>query len=248
MLATIGAMLKPWVLALAAGLAVLLLAVGLALTPLWQRPGRSTTAGADTSPGPGLPWQVQRLADGLTRVFGLAPGHDTLAQVRTHLAALPQGMAPVDLQVAVVARLDEAGALEALVEPFNAGFVSGRLVLVFDVPAERLLAWRAAATGSVAMLGGARRFSLRAADLDQAAQATLVGLSFVPALRLRDDDVHQRFGAPAETLALPPGGQALLYPHLGLAIHLLPGQRSVLQYVAPREFAERLRAPLLAPR
>ena len=64
-------------------------------------------------------------------------------------------------------------------------------------------------------------------------------------MRLSDADVRQRFGAPAETLAQPEGGQVLLYPELGLSISVAPGKRSVLQYVAPRDFAQRLRAPLL---
>jgi len=233
-------MQKPWVLALAAGATVLLVALALPLLRMGGAggDGGGAWAGEDGAPRTGLPWQVSRLAEGRAQVFGLEPGRDTLAQVQARLGDA--------LQVALVARLGEVGALEALADPFLAGFVSGRLVLAFDVPTAQLQAWRVAAGSSEPMEGGVRRFKLRADHRQQALQARLVGLSFISGVRLTVDDVRQRFGAPAETLDQPGGAQVLLYPESGLSISVAPGQRGVLQYVAPREFAERLRAPLLA--
>ncbi len=228
-------MQRPWVLALAAGAMVLVVAFAL---PLLRMGSVGALSGDDALPATGLPWQVSRLAEGRAQVFGLEPGRDTLGQVQARLGD--------GLQVALVAKLGEAGALEALADPFMAGFVAGRLVLAFAVPAEQLQAWRTGAVSSAVMDGGVRRFKLRADHRQQAAQARLVGLSFVPAVQLTDEDVRQRFGAPAETLAQPGPSKVLLYPELGLSITVVPGQRGVLQYVAPREFAERLRAPLLA--
>jgi hypothetical protein len=228
-------MQKPWVLALAAGVIVLLVAL---VPPLLRLGGGGGAAAPEAAPDTGLPWQVRRLDQGHSQVFGLEPGRDTLAQVQARLGD--------GLQVALVARLGEAGALEALADPYKAGFVSGRLVLAFEVPAEQLLAWRTAAGSSEAMEGGVRRFKLRADHRQQAAQARLIGLSFVPSVRLTDADVRQRFGAPAQTLDQADGARVLLYPEMGLSITVAPGQRGVLQYVAPGEYEQRLRAPLLA--
>lgn len=227
---------RPWVLAVAAGVMVLLAALALPLLRMGD--GGGALAGDEAAAGTGLPWQVSRLAEGRSQVFGLEPGRDTLAQVQARLGDA--------LQVALVARLGEHGALEALADPFMAGFVSGRLVLAFDVPAGQLQAWRAGAGSSEPMAGGVRRFKLRADHRQEAAQARLVGLSFLPAVRLTADDVRQRFGAPAESLDQPDGVRVLLYPELGLSATVAPGQRGVLQYVSPRDFADRLRAPLLA--
>ena len=226
-------MRKPWVMALAAGVMVLLVAFALPL----MRMGSPENALADGAAADGLPWQVARLPEGRSRVFGLEPGRQTLAEVQ---ARLGDGM-----QVALVARLGDDAALEALVDPYAAGFVSGRLVLAFDAPAARRQAWRDQATGSEPMEGGVRRFRLRAVDLAEARRSRLVGISFVPTVRLTEADVRQRFGAPAETLAQP-GALVLLYPELGLSITVAAGQRGVLQYVAPADFAGRLRAPLAA--
>ena len=189
----------------------------------------------------GLPWQVRPLqgADaGRTEVFGLVPGRDTLASAE----ALLQDR----LQVALVARLGEVGVLEALADPYVAGFVAGRLVLAFDADATQRARWREQAAGSQPMEGGVRRFTLRATDHAQARGARLVGISFIPSVRLSEADVRQRFGAPAEQRPQTGGGQVLLYPDRGLSIAIADGQRGVLQYVAPADFEQRLRAPLLA--
>ena len=231
-------MQKPWVLALAAGAIVLLVALALPLLRMNEVGAGGGLAGDEAAAGTGLPWQVSRLAGGRAQVFGLEPGRDSLAQVQERLGDA--------LQVALVARLGEPGALEALDDPYMAGFVSGRLVLAFEVPAAQLLAWREGATSSEPMDGGVRRFKLRPEHQRQAAQARLVGLTFIPSVRLTEADVRQRFGAPAETLSQPAGAVALLDPEMGLSISVAPGQRGVLQYVAPREFDQRLRAPLLA--
>lgn len=229
----------PWMVALGAGLLVLLVAMALPLWHMLQGPVRQ--AGLPASPeataaDQGLPWQVQPLADGRSRVFGLVLGQDTLAQAQARFGDV--------LQLALVARVDETGALEALVEPMSAGHVSGRLVLAFDVPPATLSQWRARATGSEVMAGGVRRFSLAAADRAAAAAMPLAGLSFVPSLRLTEDDMQHRFGTPSQRLVLGDGVLQLVYADRGLVASLAPGRRSVLQYVAPRELGSRLLAPV----
>jgi hypothetical protein len=69
-------------------------------------------------------------------------------------------------------------------------------------------------------------------------------LTFVPSVRLSEDDVRQRFGPPDQTIALPDQAVALLYPQRGLAITVQPGSRGLLQYVAPAQFDARLRPSL----
>ena len=232
-------MKHPILLALAAGLLVLVAAFAAPLWQLLRGPGSVGAGPGLAAQAPGLPWQVQALPDGVSQVFGLLPGRDSLAQA--------QGRVGDGLQVALVARLGEVGSLEALADPFVAGFVSGRLVLAFDVPAEALARWRTQATHSEAMSDGVRRFTLRRADLDEARRAPLVGISFVPAVRLSEADVRQRFGPPTEQRAPGDGVAVLLYPALGLSASVGPASRGVLQYVAPRDFEARLRAPLGAP-
>ncbi len=226
-------MKHPILLALGAGLLVLLAAFA---APLWQMiRGSAAPATADAQ---GLPWQVQAGADGTLQVLGLTLGRDTLAEAQARIGD--------GLQVALVARLGEVGALEALADPFAAGFVSGRLVLAFDVPPQTLRRWREHAPRSQPMDEGLRRFELLAADRDEISRSALAGLSFVPAVRLTEADVRQRFGAPAAEVGLGAGAKVLLYPAIGLAATVGQASRGVLEYVAPRDFETRLRAPLAA--
>jgi hypothetical protein len=227
-------MRHPILLALGAGLLVLLVAFA---APLWQLVEGTPTASKDPA-APDLPWQAKAQPDGTLQVFGLVLGRDTLADARVRIGD--------GLQVALVARLGEVGQLEALADPFGAGFVTGRLVLAFDVAPQTLRRWRERAIRSTPMDDGVRRFDLQVEDRDEALRASLAGLSFVPSLRLTEADLRQRFGAPVAEVGLADGAKVLLYPALGLAATVGQGSRGVLEYVAPGDFEARLRAPLAA--
>jgi hypothetical protein len=219
-------MKHPALLALGAGLFVLLAAFVAPLWQMWHGP-----AAAPATVG-GLPWQAQARADGSLAAFGLVLGRDTLADAQTLMGD--------NLTVALVARLGEVGVLEALVDPYAAGFVTGRLVLAFDVPAADLRRWRDNAPRSQVMNDGLRRFEVLAADRSAARRMPLAGLSFVPAVRLSESDVRQRFGPPASIQAVDGGTQVLRYPAIGMAATVGAASRGVLQYVAPRDFEARL--------
>jgi len=226
-------------LALGAGILILLLAFAM---PLMHMGGAvpASPGASQASAGDALPWQAKADADGGLAVFGFKLGRDTLATAKARFGDT--------LQPALVARLGEVGALEALMEPFSAGFVSGRLVLSFDVSAASLQRWRERAGKSEAMDGGVRRFDMTPDDRAEADGARIAGLSFVPGLQLSEADVRQRFGEPAETLTQADGVRVLLYPAIGMtaAVPASGKTRTALQYVAPREFDVRLRAPLAA--
>jgi hypothetical protein len=224
--------MRPWALALVAGLAVLVAAF---VPPLLQALRAPPPA---EPPGHGLPWQVERTPDGTTRVFGLALGRSTLADVERDGA----------LQVAVVGLAGEAGALEGYLDAFNAGFVVGRLVLAADASEAQRRAWQQRATRREG--GGASlRYVLAGADRAEALRAAVVGLTFIPNAQLDAPTLRQRFGEPTQRIAAADGRlEHWLYPALGLAIVLDAEGRDVLQYVAPADFDAKLRAPLLAAR
>jgi hypothetical protein len=234
---------RPWwrsAPVLSLGLTVLLLALALAwplIRGLQQAPG--------AEPATGMPWQIEPAADGGSRVFGLVLGHSTVAEVVTQF--------PEDLRLALVAaRAGQPPVLEAYVESYRAGFITGKLVLAFDADPAWLAAAQARSPRREIMEGGSQRFGLAAEDLERAQAAPLSALTFVPSARLDASIVQQRFGEPAERLAGPEGETQWLYPVWGLAIALPPADgplaraRAVLQYVAPARFAQRLRAPLLS--
>jgi hypothetical protein len=228
---------RPWLLALGAGVAILAVAL---LPPLWQAWRASRTGAvppASVADAQGLPWQIEVLPGGATRVFGLTLGASPIAA-----ASRRDG----DVQVALVARGDEPGVLEAYVEQFNAGFVGGRLVIAAAADEAQRQAWRARSSDREPGSDGTWRHRLARADLAAALRAPITGLSFIPAAQLDAATVAQRFGEPAERVRTGTRLEHWLYPGQGLAVTIDAEGREVLQYVVPAEFEARLRAPLRA--
>jgi hypothetical protein len=226
-------MKSPFLIALAAGGASLLIAFA---PVLWQMFGPQDRAPAAATPVEGAPWQVQLPMPGRSRVFGLDLPGSTLGEARQRWGE--------DLKLALMAGRDGSLALEGYLERFETGGVGGRLLLAFEpgAPAAR---WRETLPG-VPIESGGRRHALGEAAIADLAARPLVGLSFIPAAQLDAQVLTARFGAPAERLA---GGDRLehwLYPALGLAVVLDAEGRELLQYVAPADFEVRLAAPLRA--
>lgn len=209
---------------IAATLALSVLAFAL---PLLMPPSDAVREAA----GVGLPWQIDVLDGGHSRVFGVTLGRTRFAEA--HLG---------EAELAVVAAPGEAGQLEAYVERAQAGFVSGRMVLTLDAPAAALADWRARAVKVEPMQSTTRRYTLAAADRAAAATAVISAIAFIPSIQLDAETVRARFGEPAERIERDTISH-WLYPARGLDVAIDAGGRDVLQYVAPAVFA-RLRAPL----
>lgn len=215
------------------------------LWPLLASPPAPATAAPEAAAV--LPWQVQTGPRGGSRVFGLEVGVDTLADVQARF--------PDDLAAGLIVPHGQAPALEAYVESFKTGFVTGKLVLAFEADAGWLQRAQARSPRNEVGEGGrSRRYSLAEDDGPTARSARLVALAFLPSARLDESVVVQRFGQPAERHVGPGGELQLLYPAMGVAVALPPAEgelaraKSVIQYVAPADFEARLRAPLQAAR
>ena len=183
----------------------------------------------------GLPWQIEVLEDGSSRVFGITLGRDTLGDVLARLGS--------DMELAIIVAGDGPASLEMYYSRHVAGVLTGKLVLVGDLEAGVLAAMRERSGLPRYLDSGARKFHLREEDLPLAHAAPLKTLTFIPDARLDEAIAIQRFGTPTEILRRDATTTHLLYPHLGLDLMLNEGYRDVLQYVPPRDFA-RLEAPL----
>ena len=186
----------------------------------------------------GLPWQIERLPEGGTRVFGLRPGQDRLGRIAD---LHPDN----SLKLALVK--DEQGrlTLEGYVETLKAGFVQGKLVVTGAADPGTLQRWADHNTAREPQPSGAWRLSLDAQDEAEALQSMMTGMVFLPAARFDEATAVERFGPPAERRVTADGTVHLLYPDRGLVVALDPQGRGkpVLQYVAPADFS-RLSAPL----
>jgi hypothetical protein len=225
---------SPFLLALAIGT----LALVVALAPFaWQalRGGPAPTPGMSAPRE--APWTIEQPASGQTRVFGLTLPGATFGEARTRWGE--------DLRGAVIAPPGGAPVLEGYVERFDAGGITGRLLLSFDADPTALARWRDAVPGA-ATESGARRHALGDAARAEAAAAALVGITFIPAAQLDGDILAARFGQPSERLRENQRLEHWLYPALGLAVALDSDGKDLLQYVSPGDFEPRLAAPLRA--
>lgn len=227
---------RPWVpflIAAGAGFAIIVLAF---LPALWQ-----TLLGAPPLPADDAaqrPWEVREDGRGGVGAFGLKLPGSTLAELNRRWGD--------ELQVGIVALRGEPGALEAYLDNYRDGGVTGKMVIALDASPAQVAAMRERSPREQVLDADARRYTLAAADREAALSLPVAGLSFVPSAQLDAATLTQRFGAPDERLPAGQGAEQWLYPSRGLAIALHDKGRELIQVVAPADFERRLRAPLLA--
>jgi hypothetical protein len=177
-----------------------------------------------TTPVTGLPWQIELLPDGNSRVFGITPGQSTLAEVVEQLGS--------DMQLAIIAAPGESGDLEMYYSRYSAGIISGKLIFVAAMAPDTLEELKVRGIRD----GGTRRFLLHPDDLPLALGMPVRTIIFLPTINLDEEIAHNRFGIPAETIQVSEQVTHLLYPGKGLDFVLDQDGTDILRYVAPRDF------------
>jgi hypothetical protein len=208
----------------------LLLAVALAIYPFLNpaENGDKVT---------GLPWQIAIQPDGSTQVFGLHIGKSRLSEAYDILGN--------DMELAIIAASDEPGTLEMYYGHYQAGLLSGKLVLQTSASEQNIKNWRENAAKSDYMASGrAKKYTLSDDDSQHVLQEIITGITFIPAVNLDEEIILARFGQPDKKIALA-GATHYLYPDKGLDIALYIEAKEVLQYVSPAAFSQ-LAQPLIS--
>lgn len=203
-----------WIIA---GLSLLILL----LLPLGRR--------EDLPASVGPPWQIERLADGSTRVFGLSPGsssfHDALErfgpQVEVALFQSPRG---------------ELTA-EAYFPSVRPAGIAGRLILTIDLDPAMLGMLRDRSPRQELLGTGNIRYTLHGDDVPRIQAARIRGMTFVPAIQLDESLVESRFGPAPERFSSAENTVHWLYPERGLDVTINRQAKEALQYVHPDDFA-----------
>lgn len=214
----------------------ILIVIALAVIVLAATLLRPTTGERNTQAITGLPWQIETLPDGHSKVFDLTLDSSTLDDAR-------QRFGP-DMEVAVIAAPGEAGSLEAYYHQVTAGVLTGKMILTAAVDKETVEGMRQRAVKNQHMESSTRKFSLDPDDLAQAHGSPIESITFIPSASFEADIAMSHFGQPAERIRSSAQVEHLLYPAKGLAITLDSEGKEVLQYVAPKQFA-RLSDPLM---
>ena len=192
-------------------------------------------SGKPTATVSGLPWQIETLPEGRSKVFGITLGQDTLAAAREQLGP--------GMELAIISTSGEDRSLEMYYDRYTAGVVSGKLVLTAELAADKITQMVERSTKTDYFKTGARKFRLHPDDLPLAWQAPVQALTFIPTANLDQQTAIKRFGEPVEIVSSDEQTTHLLYPDKGLDLILSEDSKEILQYVAPRDFF-RLRDPL----
>ena len=179
----------------------------------------------DDTPVTGLPWQIDILPGGESRVFGITLGRTTLHEAMELLGR--------DMELAIIAAPRETGTLEAYYSHHSSGPITGKLILLLDVDPGTLSAMLERAFQD----GGTRRHHLHPDDLPTAWQAPVRVINFMPSFNLDEKIAQSRFGTPAEIIQVDAQQKHLLYPDKGLDLILSKDGKEVLQYLSPDEFS-----------
>jgi len=180
----------------------------------------------------GLPWQIEILPDGSTQVFDIRIGSSQLYDVVAILGS--------NMELAIIASNEEAGNLEMYYGDYQAGLLTGKLVLQTNASELDIQRWRENAVKSEYMASGkAKKYTLSDDDITQGLKETVTGISFIPAVNLDEAVILARFGEPDKIVQFA-GVKHFLYPAKGLDIALNEESKEVLQYVSPNAFQQLL--------
>lgn len=216
---------KVWLLA---GLGVALSVFFLAIM---RPPG-----GQSSPPGQDLPWQITVSPDGASlTVFGLTLGESTLQD----------GVNKLGRRYELGVFEDKEGrlGLEGYFRDAVVGGLNARLVLSAQLPESALAALKTHAGKGEPTVDQGQRYPVAEADHDLALSAVITAITYLPVVKFDAALVRQRFGEPAERVAVQDGAH-WLYPALGLDLLLGDNGGALLQYAPPAEFEQRLRVPL----
>lgn len=186
-------------------------------------------------PTSGLPWQIETLPGGESRVFDLTLGKSTLTDARARFGR--------EMELAIVATPTEAGNVEGYYETLTLGFVAGKMIITADLPQDVIEGMRERAPKTEYMQSTTRKATLAEADRALALAAPIRGIAFIPSAQLDEAVILERFGQPAERIRVGENLEHFLYPARGLDVVLDNKGRELFQYVAPARF-DALRAPL----
>lgn len=175
------------------------------------------------------PWQVQVLADGRTRVFGIVLGESQLKDADTILKSTPK---------IALFEANKKLALEAYYKNVSLGGLIGSFIFTLDAPAEELLKIKEESTKQEPAENKGKRYELDKPTSDRTKSFVIKNLIYVPTVQLDEKTIIQRFGKPVYKIKLKTKevGWHYLYPNKGLDLIFKEEGKEVLQYVLPKDF------------
>ncbi len=185
-----------------------------------------------------LPWQVESMADGSSKVFGLVLGKSTLQDA--------QQVFQEDAELSMFATDDGKRVVEGFFNSLTLSGLRAKMVVALDYSEQELSEIFDRGARISTMGTGQRKVALSGEDKTAAMHTPIATITYLPKVNLDAAIVEKRFGLPSEKIKEQGTDiEHWLYPDKGLDIALSEEQKDVLQYTLPSQF-ENLVAPLKA--
>ncbi|MCR4297674.1 MAG: hypothetical protein NUV75_02805 [Gallionella sp.] len=183
-----------------------------------------------------LPWHIEHPTPDTTRIFGLTLGSSTTNEAEQYFReeAKPSLFKSPDGQLVA----------EMFFEQVTLAELKSRIVINIAVPAAELQAMYERGL-RISTAGGSKKITPAPDDAARLRELPISSLTYMPSIRLEEEIFLKRFGKPAQRIREAKNGAVhWLYPQDGLDITLGGKEKSVLQYVPPKDF-DKLLQPLL---
>jgi hypothetical protein len=178
-----------------------------------------------------LPWEVEILPNGASKVFGITLGQSTMQQAGKAFQD--------DWEVNLFVSPDNNISVEGY---FNRIIISGlKADLVMSLELDQKTKEEMFQRGTrISKLGdGTKKVNLSSSDMSNIANAIIQRITYLPAANLEGDLITNLFGSPTSVIKVEKSGvEHWLYPSIGLDILLDPNGKEVFQYVMPSRFNE----------
>jgi hypothetical protein len=175
------------------------------------------------APAP-MPWQITVMPDGKSEVFGIHLGTTTYADTKDLFHEYGN--------IAAFSDEGKAPTVEVFFDSIHLAGITGKLVLNLDVPEQQISEMMAHAYEARLQDSGAHRYELNNKDKVTVVTAPIIGITYVPSVKLNADIARYRFGEPENISqdSLEPNTTIWHYPLLGLTIRMNDDQKTILQY------------------
>jgi hypothetical protein len=172
------------------------------------------------------PWEVQQLADGSVKIFGIHLGVSNYKQAQQAVGQYGES--------ALFTQQGAKPSVEAFFASTHLGGLSAKLVMNIAVPDELMQQMLSRTTQSKLQPSGARKHELAEQDRQVLLELPVSALTYIPAIRLDEQTLRSRFGEPGsiETPADETTKAIWYYPQLHLQVTFPSEGRTMLLYTA----------------
>ncbi len=177
------------------------------------------------------PWEVIVMPDGNSEVLGIHLGNTNYKTAQQQLGVFGKTALFVDP--------DGSRSVEAYFDSVNLAGLSAKLVMNLEVSKNRMETMLSNAGAGELKPSGAHQYELSEQDRTFLLSVPVIGLTYIPSLKLDRDMIQRRFGEPEsiEKSQVDEEGhitETWFYPAIGLSVLFQSQQKTLLVYRARR--------------